>query len=133
MLIMKNCVYILVSGSRSINEKWFLYSKLSEICINNGWFRDFEKVIFVGGGCNKGVDSILKNFCWEYDCGYVEFLADWNKYGKSAGMIRNKQMIDYVCNQENSRCVCFWDNVSSGCKNVIDNWKNKGSLVVVNK
>lgn len=35
--------------------------------------------------------------------------ADWNKYGKSAGMIRNKEMVD-----EADVLVCFWDGRKTG-------------------
>ncbi|MBR6510506.1 MAG: hypothetical protein IKT38_07870, partial [Clostridia bacterium] len=44
-----------------------------------------------------------------------KYLADWEKYGKSAGPIRNKQMAevsDYV--------ICFWDEKSKGTKSMID-------------
>lgn len=30
-------------------------------------------------------------------CPFTEFPADWDKYGKSAGYIRNQQMLDEGC------------------------------------
>ena len=44
------------------------------------------------------------------------FPAQWNKYGRSAGPIRNEIMVakcDYV--------IAFWDGTSKGTKNLIDN------------
>ena len=44
-----------------------------------------------------------------------KYPADWEKYGKSAGPRRNKQMAeisDYV--------ICFWDEKSKGTKSMID-------------
>ena len=42
------------------------------------------------------------------------FPADWEKYGKSAGMIRNKDIINNC-----DVCVAFWDGISKGTKNSI--------------
>lgn len=41
--------------------------------------------------------------------------ADWEKYGRAAGPIRNREMAeisDYV--------ICFWDGKSRGTKSMID-------------
>jgi hypothetical protein len=51
------------------------------------------------------------------------FFADWDKYGKNAGFIRNKDMgeflnnhtIDHICN-----VVAFWDGKSRGTRNMIN-------------
>lgn len=49
------------------------------------------KVIF--GDCT-GVDTSAKEVCEEYKISYQVYFADWTQYGKAAGPIRNKQMID---------------------------------------
>ena len=43
------------------------------------------------------------------------FPADWDKYGKAAGFIRNEQMA-----QNADALVVFWDGKSRGTKNMIE-------------
>ena len=43
------------------------------------------------------------------------FPAQWDKYGRSAGMIRNKLIIS-----ASDHCIAFWDGVSRGTKNDIE-------------
>ncbi len=50
-----------------------------------------------------------------------QFIADWNKYGKSAGFRRNIDIVD------NSDCViAFWDGNSKGTLNSVTTAINKG-------
>jgi hypothetical protein len=44
-----------------------------------------------------------------------KFPAEWNKYGKQAGPMRNLQMADYA-----DALIAFWDGKSKGTKNMID-------------
>ncbi len=43
------------------------------------------------------------------------FIAEWDKYGKSAGYIRNRLIV-----QESDMIVAFWDGKSKGTKHSID-------------
>ena len=47
----------------------------------------------VQGGA-KGADFLAKVYCHEYGFKCIEYPADWKKYGKGAGHIRNQQMLD---------------------------------------
>ena len=63
----------------------------------------------VSGGCPTGVDASAKNYASNKCMGYKEFPADWNKNGKAAGPIRNKQIAEY------SDCLLLiWDGESKG-------------------
>lgn len=52
-----------------------------------------QPITFIQGGA-KGADFLAK--CWANYCGWtcIEYPADWKKYGKEAGYVRNKQMLD---------------------------------------
>ena len=108
-------MYVLVSGSRSIVDKDWVFGIL-EICCNK-----FSDVVIVGGGCSKGVDSFLREFSEYWGCEYVEMKADWKRYGKGGGFVRNTEMINFV-KWKKGICVCLWDKESKGCKHVIDLW-----------
>ena len=47
------------------------------------------------------------------------FPADWDKNGKGAGHIRNKEMAKYAAKKRGT-LVAFWDGESKGTKNMID-------------
>lgn len=49
------------------------------------------------------------------------FYPNWEKYGKSAGIIRNHEMGDYA-----DYLLAFWDGTSKGTKDMIDYMKKIG-------
>ena len=54
------------------------------------------------------------------------FKADWNKYGRSAGPIRNKEMLDYA-----DHVIAFYDGISKGTGNLLDN-TTKHNVFIIN-
>src|SRR6266478_6988357 len=42
----------------------------------------------------KGFDQMAKSYALSKEIRYEGYSADWDKYGKAAGPIRNKQMLD---------------------------------------
>jgi hypothetical protein len=46
--------------------------------------------------------------------------ADWEKYGKRAGYIRNEEMAKYAKQDEIGIAICVWDGESKGTKHMID-------------
>lgn len=102
---MKN---IMVCGSRTINNRELIFSKLDEILADNPDMR------IISGGA-KGVDSIGEDWAKSHKVEIKQYKPDWNKYGRGAGIIRNKQMVevsDYV--------IIFWDGKSKGTKSDIE-------------
>lgn len=45
-------------------------------------------------GAARGVDTLAYNWAETYGVPIEEYPADWEKYGKGAGHIRNQQMLD---------------------------------------
>lgn len=73
---------------------------------------DFNLVI--SGGA-LGVDSMAIDYAKEVGVKWKEYPAEWTKYGKSAGFIRNTTIV------ENSTIVlAFWDRKSSGTADTIE-------------
>ena len=50
-----------------------------------------------------------------------KYKPDWDKYGKSAGYIRNTIMADNA-----EALLALWDGLSKGTKNMIEVAENKG-------
>lgn len=53
------------------------------------------------------------------------FPADWKKYGRAAGPIKNKEMLEYIL-EGDPIVVAFWDGQSRGTKDMISKAKEAG-------
>ena len=52
-----------------------------------------KTTIIIHGGA-KGADSIAGNLATYFKMKVMKFPAEWDKYGKAAGVLRNQQMLD---------------------------------------
>ena len=104
---------IIVAGSRNFMVKDFVFKKLDEI------IKGYKNVEIVEGGA-KGVDYLAKQYAIEHNIPCKEFPANWNLYGRSAGILRNKDMASY------SDVLIAFYNGSRGTSNMIKGAKDKG-------
>ena len=107
---MEDNLYLLVVGSRDFDNYALLCEK-----INEERARSNTKVFIVSGGA-RGADSLAKRYALENYLNYIEFPADWNTYGKSAGYIRNEQMHKFIAGHPLRKCIAFWDGKSRGTR-----------------
>ncbi len=68
-----------------------------------------DKVSLVVSGGAKGADSLGEQWANENNIPTKIFKPDWDKYGKRAGYVRNKDIIS-----ECDACIAFWDGESKG-------------------
>lgn len=97
----------LVVGSRNFNDYELMKENLDSI------LSTYEDICIVSGGA-KGADSLAERYAKEKGYKLKVFPADWDKYGKSAGYIRNEEMHRYISQFEERKCVAFWDGESKG-------------------
>ncbi len=79
----------------------------------------------VSGGA-KGIDSCAKEYALSHGLPITEFLPEYEKYGRSAPLKRNLEIIKYA-----DIVLAFWDGRSKGTKYVIDNCKKTGVEVKI--
>jgi YspA, cpYpsA-related SLOG family len=79
----------------------------------------------VCGGA-KGADECGKQWALTNQIPVKLFPADWNKFGKAAGLIRNTEMAKYA-----EKLIAFWNGVSSGTEHMIYTAEKLGLNVVV--
>lgn len=106
-------VRLLIAGSRTIND----YDMIRDVV---DWFiRDrglSERTVFIVSGLAwKGPDNVAIEYCRKRGYKLLGYPANWDLYSKRAGMIRNAEMAKIV-----THGVVFWDNESSGTKNMIE-------------
>ena len=112
---------IIIAGGREFND----YEMLKEIC--GGAIPTLITPEIVSGGA-RGTDKLGEQYAKEKGYELKIFPAEWNKHGKGAGHIRNRQMAEY-----GDMLIAFWDGNSKGTKNMIDTAKRLGLLLYVHK
>ena len=81
----------------------------------------------VSGGA-RGIDSCARRYANQTGIKLTEFLPEYNRYGRSAPLKRNLQIISYA-----DMVIAFWDGQSQGTKYVIDQCRKLGVKVIVYK
>lgn len=66
-------------------------------------------------GCARGIDRAGEEWALENDIQVDFYPADWAKYGRKAGFVRNKEMALH-----SDSLVAVWDGRSKGTKHMID-------------
>lgn len=73
------------------------------------------KITEVVCGEARGVDQFGKEWGEEKGIKVTSFPADWDRYGKRAGYLRNEEMAKYA-----DVLIAVWDGKSKGTKHMID-------------
>lgn len=89
-----------IIGSRTFNDYELLCDHLEE---------HLNTTTMVVSGAARGADSLGEKWAINNDIETLIFPADWDKYGKRAGYIRNEDIIKNC-----DFCIAFWDGVSKG-------------------
>lgn len=116
---------VIICGSRDYDN----YERLKTMCdyylskkIQSG-----ERVVVISGGA-KGADSLGERYAQERGLEVKVFRADWDKYGKRAGILRNTKMAEIA-----NACIAFPSAYSEnkGTLNMIQQAKQHNLLVRV--
>lgn len=116
---------VIVAGSRWIWDRQIVYSAitLSNFCItevvsggNRGW--DQQR------NCQIGVDGFGEDWGNENQVDVTIFEAEWFKYGKQAGPLRNAKMAKYA-----DALILVWDGKSRGSASMLAEARKNGLLV----
>lgn len=85
-----------------------------------------ENVMEIVSGGARGVDTCAREYAQSHNIPLKEFLPDYSRFGRSAPLKRNLEIIAYA-----DLVIAFWDGASHGTKYVIDNCKKQGVPVRV--
>ena len=104
-------IRVVIAGCRDY-ENYDEAKEYIDFCLSS--IRKENKIIIISG-CANGADALGERYAAENGFVIEKYPADWEKYGRSAGPKRNKQMAqaaDYV--------ICFWDGESRGTRSMIE-------------
>ena len=77
---------VIIVGNRSITDYEAVVSAIK---------RSGFKITEVVSGCAQGVDTLGLKYAAMNHIRVMKFPANWSKYGRLAGFVRNAQMADY--------------------------------------
>ena len=108
---------VLICGSRNINDPALVSQAVSQ----SGTIPTH----IISGGA-RGVDKLAADYAASQGIEFTEFPADWDRYGKRAGFIRNYTMVGNA-----DAVIAVWDGTSPGTKHSIDLARSCGKRVFV--
>jgi hypothetical protein len=78
----------LISGGRKFASPVFVHNNLDRVAEQRG----YPTLVVVGGA--PGVDRVAQNWAQLNNIPVAVHKADWDSYGRSAGPIRNSEMLE---------------------------------------
>ena len=108
---------LIIAGSRTFTDYQFLYQTLAP---------ERHRIAQVLTGGAKGTDQLGYRWAWKHVIKHQLFRADWERFGKSAGVRRNHQMA-----QAGDLLLAFLDGRSAGTRHLIGCMQQLGKPVVV--
>ena len=109
----KDQARIIVAGGRDFTD-YALLSETLDVILKRYTLREVQIV----SGCCRGADALGERYAREHGIPVVRFPADWQAYGKAAGPIRNRKMVEYAAECD-GMLVAFWDGKSRGTASMI--------------
>lgn len=122
---------IIVAGSRGFNDYDIVSNRLLKYFKENRISSSDMSDIEIISGTARGADRLGERFALEHGCKLTRMPADWERYGKRAGMIRNKEMARYAHQKYGGVLFAFWDGQSRGTKAMIDIAYKLGMEIIV--
>lgn len=77
----------------------------------------------ISGGA-KGIDTCARLWAEEKGLLFTEFLPDYERYGRSAPLVRNRLIVDYA-----DAVLALWDGKSKGTVYTVNYAKKQGKPV----
>lgn len=96
---------VIIAGGRNIDELHIVQQAVR--------MSGFAISLEVSGGA-PGADTLGETVAWGLRVPVKRYPAEWNKYGKGAGMVRNEEMAKNA-----QALVAIWDGASRGTKHMI--------------
>ncbi len=116
---------VIVCGGRDFTDRRLCFDSLDRLLDG---VADAE---IVSGGA-KGADAFGEEYGNARGLKVSVFKADWKRYGRAAGPVRNRQMLAYA-KEQTPMVIAFWDGRSRGTKNMIEEASRaKAEVCIVN-
>lgn len=113
---------LIIAGSRSITDIEHV-QQVMRFAVSAGCC-----LIEVVSGCAPGVDQLGEQWAAQNGIPVRQFPADWARYPRRAGRMRNAEMANYA-----DALVAIWDGASSGTRHMVQTMQALGKPVYIHK
>lgn len=100
---------VIIAGSRDFSM--LDYAMIEDTC----WASGYAFTAVISGGAS-GVDTLGEIFAKKHGIPVERYPADWDRYGKRAGHVRNEYM---ATRTKAEALVAVWDGKSRGTKDMV--------------
>lgn len=116
---------ILVCGDRNWTNKDLINKTLCSY-----WLQNHTNPLTIIHGGASGADSIAGEIAREQSQNELKFPADWERYGRAAGPIRNQQMLD---ESQPDVVLAFHNDIenSKGTKDMVNRAMSAGIKTII--
>jgi hypothetical protein len=124
-------IRIIIAGGRDFDDYKLLKSEtfriMREIAQKLTGKQTLNKqFLTIVSGMANGADKLGAQLAKDFELKLQEFPANWDRYGRRAGYMRNVDMAEFVSESEvHGVLIAFWDGESKGTKHMIDTAKKK--------
>lgn len=115
---------VIIAGTRTFDDYGML-CRSADYWLSEK--RTKRRIVIVSGAA-KGADALGERYARERGYKLQRYPANWEKYGRAAGPIRNEIMA-----QNADALIVYWDGRSPGTWNMIELARNYGLKVRVKK
>ena len=120
---------IIICGGRHFSDQERLETVMSSLMEENDL--SSEDIEIVSGHC-AGADILGELWAKNHSSKCTVFPAEWNKYGRAAGPIRNTKMIEYAEGAKIPIVVAFVNERTKGTWDTVHKAQKKNIMVVLN-
>lgn len=114
---------VIVAGGRDFTDIDTMADEITKLCQAGHIANNATLVCGMARGADMTGYRLWRDV---FDLPISKFPAQWDKHGKAAGMIRNREMGNYA-----DVLVAFWDGQSRGTKQMIEYMRSLGKPVFV--
>jgi hypothetical protein len=115
-------MFILVTGSRNWTDMDLVRRTLE----------GHTDVTLIHGDC-EGADKLCARAAQDFGFRVLAMPANWKKYGRAAGPIRNREMVEFFVANKGTLMYAFHDNLadSKGTKNCVGYAQSRGIKPII--
>lgn len=110
---------IIIAGTRTADNYRDVHEGIR--CLTKG---ETPELILTGGA--TGADELGRKYAEINNLPHLKIKAKWESYGRSAGPIRNAELV-----KQATHLLALWDGKSKGTKSIIEQAKKAGLKILV--
>ena len=117
---------IIICGGRHFNDYDTLETLVDSVIAENAL--SIDEIEIISGHC-EGADTLGEQYAKNHGLACILFPAEWSKYGRAAGPIRNSQMIEYASKSQNPIVVAILSPRAKGTMDTVKKATKKGFTI----